>query len=54
MSVKKGVAGSSSCSLPAVRIGSRVRCTEDGVEGRITWANGVSVKVQWDDGYRRH
>jgi hypothetical protein len=33
-----------------VKIGSRVRCTEDGVEGRITWANGVAVKVQWDDG----
>jgi hypothetical protein len=37
-------------SLPALKIGSRVRCSEDGMEGRITWANGVSVKVQWDDG----
>jgi hypothetical protein len=36
--------------LTALKIGSRVRCTEDGVEGRITWANGVAVKVQWDDG----
>ncbi len=34
----------------ALRIGSRVRCTDDGVQGRITWANGVSVKVRWDDG----
>jgi hypothetical protein len=37
-------------SLPAIRIGSRVRCTDDGVEGRISWANAVSVKIQWDDG----
>jgi hypothetical protein len=29
---------------------SRVRCTDDGVEGRIVWANGTSVKIQWDDG----
>jgi hypothetical protein len=34
----------------ALRIGSRVRCTDDGVEGRIVWANGVSVKIAWDDG----
>jgi hypothetical protein len=39
-----------STNLPALRIGSRVRCTDDGVEGRITWANGVSVKIKWDDG----
>jgi hypothetical protein len=50
MASKKSDQGSSSASLPALRIGSRVRCTDDGVEGRITWANGVSVKVQWDDG----
>lgn len=51
MSAKKKVSSNdSSGSLPALRIGSRVRCIEDGVEGRITWANGVSVKVQWDDG----
>src|SRR6516225_6409283 len=37
-------------SLPAIRIGTRVRCTDDGVEGRITWANAVSVKIKWDDG----
>ncbi|HEY7159187.1 MAG TPA: HTH domain-containing protein [Gemmataceae bacterium] len=49
MSAKKSVSGSSG-NLPALKIGSRVRCTEDGVEGRITWANAVSVKVQWDDG----
>jgi hypothetical protein len=34
----------------AIRIGTRVRCTDDGVEGRIVWANGVSVKITWDDG----
>jgi hypothetical protein len=38
-------------SLPAIRIGTRVRCT-DGVEGRIAWANAVSVKIKWDDGNR--
>jgi hypothetical protein len=27
-----------------------VRCTDDQVEGRIVWANGVSVKIQWNDG----
>lgn len=37
-------------NLPALRIGSRVRCTDDGVEGRIVWANAVAVKIQWDDG----
>ena len=37
-------------NLPAIRIGSRVRCTDDGVEGRIAWANAVSVKIKWDDG----
>jgi hypothetical protein len=37
-------------SLPTIHIGTRVRCTDDGVEGRITWANAVSVKIQWEDG----
>src|SRR5690242_4320230 len=41
----------STCSnLQTLKIGSHVRCTDDGVTGRITWANGVAVKVQWDDG----
>jgi len=40
----------SSEHLQTLRIGSRVRCTDDGVEGRIVWANGVSVKIKWDDG----
>jgi hypothetical protein len=37
-------------NLTALRIGTRVRCTDDGVEGRITWANAMSVKIKWDDG----
>jgi hypothetical protein len=37
-------------SMPVLKIGSRVRCTDDGVEGRITWCNAVSVKIRWDDG----
>jgi hypothetical protein len=36
--------------LPALKIGSRVRRTDDPAEGRIVWANGVSVKIAWDDG----
>jgi hypothetical protein len=37
-------------NLQTLRIGSRVRCTDDGVEGRIVWANAVSVKIEWTDG----
>ena len=33
-----------------LKVGSRVRCTDDGVEGRITWANATVVKIQWNDG----
>jgi hypothetical protein len=36
--------------LPALKIGGRVRRTDDGVSGRIVWANGVSVKITWVDG----
>jgi hypothetical protein len=39
-----------STNQQTLKIGSRVRCTDDGVEGRITWANGVSVKIEWADG----
>ncbi|HEY7309275.1 MAG TPA: HTH domain-containing protein [Gemmataceae bacterium] len=49
MANKKNTKASGS-KLPTLKIGSRVRCTDDGVVGRITWANGVAVKVQWDDG----
>jgi hypothetical protein len=50
MSKKKNAPKASAPDLPALRIGSRVRCTDDGVEGRIVWANAVSVKIRWDDG----
>jgi hypothetical protein len=33
-----------------LRVGSRVRCTDDGVQGRITWANATVLKIAWDDG----
>ena len=36
--------------LPALKIGGRIRRTDDPAEGRIVWANGVSVKIAWDDG----
>src|ERR1700722_7160154 len=37
-------------SLPTLKIGSRVRCTDDSVEGGIVWANGVSEKIKGEDG----
>ncbi|HEY7307851.1 MAG TPA: HTH domain-containing protein [Gemmataceae bacterium] len=49
MASKKNTKASGS-NLPTLKIGSRVRCTDDGIEGRITWANGVAVKIKWDDG----
>jgi hypothetical protein len=48
MSSKKKTTGNP--NMQTLRIGSRVRCTDDGVEGRISWANAVSVKIKWDDG----
>jgi HB1, ASXL, restriction endonuclease HTH domain len=33
-----------------IKLGTRVRLVEDGVEGRIVWANASAVKIQWDDG----
>jgi hypothetical protein len=47
---KKNTKTTTSGDLPGLKIGSRVRCTEDGVTGRIAWANAVSVKIKWDDG----
>jgi hypothetical protein len=41
---------SSTTDLQTLKIGSRVRCADDGVAGRITWANGTSVKIAWADG----
>src|SRR5580692_3969278 len=47
MSKKKTPANA---NLQTLRIGSRVRCTDDRIEGRIVWGNGTSVKIQWEDG----
>jgi HB1, ASXL, restriction endonuclease HTH domain len=49
-SKKNKRATSNTTNLTALRIGTRIRCTEDGVEGRIVWANAVAVKIKWDDG----
>src|SRR5262249_29946028 len=49
-SKKKSAAASSQANLQTLRIGSRVRCSDDNVEGRIVWANAVSVKIEWTDG----
>ena len=50
MASKKNKTASGKSNLQALRIGSRVRCADDGVEGRIVWANAISVKIKWDDG----
>src|ERR1700683_4295843 len=50
MSKKKNTSTNNNANPPALKIGSRVRCTDDGVTGRIVWANAVSVKIKWDDG----
>jgi hypothetical protein len=49
MSSKK-TAATANTNPQTLKIGSRVRCTDDGVEGRIVWANAVSLKIRWDDG----
>jgi outer membrane biosynthesis protein TonB len=33
-----------------IKLGTRVRHVEDGVLGRIVWANASAVKILWDDG----
>jgi hypothetical protein len=43
-------AAAPAANLATLKIGSHVRCTDDGVSGRIVWANAVSVKIRWDDG----
>ncbi len=50
MTRKKNGPEEAASDLPALKIGSRVRSTDDNVEGRIVWANGVSVKIKWNDG----
>jgi hypothetical protein len=49
MSSKK-TAATANTNPQTIKIGSRLRCTEDGVEGRIVWANAVALKIRWDDG----
>src|ERR1035438_6248930 len=46
---KKNTTTAADANLQTLKIGSRVRCTDDRVEGRIVWANGVSGKITWDD-----
>jgi HB1, ASXL, restriction endonuclease HTH domain len=50
MAAKKKTPTTPAAGLQTLKIGSRVRCTDDRIEGRIAWANGVSVKIKWDDG----
>src|SRR5450755_2931217 len=50
MAAKKKPSTTAAAGLQTLKIGSRVRCADDRVEGRIVWANGVSVKIRWDDG----
>jgi hypothetical protein len=50
MTAKKNPSATPTTNLQTLKIGSRVRCTDDGVTGRIVWANAVSVKIRWDDG----
>jgi hypothetical protein len=50
MSSKKTTPTAANDKFQALRLGSRIRCTDDRVEGRIVWANGLCVKIQWDDG----
>jgi hypothetical protein len=50
MSSKKTTVVHPGTNLQTLKIGSRVRCTDDRIEGRIVWANALSVKIRWDDG----
>jgi hypothetical protein len=47
---KKNTPSARGTGLSAIRIGARVRCSDDGAEGRIAWANAMAVKIKWDDG----
>jgi hypothetical protein len=50
MSSKKNGPTSPGTNPQRLKLGSRVRCTDDGVAGRIIWANAVAVKIRWEDG----
>jgi hypothetical protein len=47
MSGKKKTSTTDTADQQTLKIGSRVRCAADGAVGRITWANGVAVKIEW-------
>ncbi len=40
----------SGSDLKTIKLGTRVRHTADGIEGRIVWANAAAVKIEWKDG----
>src|SRR5436309_9807370 len=50
MASKQKTAPHDADSPKPLKVGSRVRCTDDGIEGRLVWANATAVKVRWDDG----
>jgi HB1, ASXL, restriction endonuclease HTH domain len=50
MAAKKKPSTTADAGLQTLKIGSRVRCADDHVEGRTVWASGVSMKIRWDDG----
>src|SRR5262245_21927716 len=50
MSSKKKTPAAASTNPQAIKIGSRVRRSDDGIEGRIVWAKAVSVNIRWSDG----
>src|SRR5260370_506496 len=50
MASKQKTAPHDADRLKPLKVGSRVRCTDDGVEGRLVWANATAVKIRWDDG----
>jgi hypothetical protein len=50
MGSKKKAPAAPTSDLQTLKIGSHVRCTDDGIMGRIVWANAASVKIRWDDG----
>src|SRR5438093_8909299 len=50
MASKQKAAPHDADSPKPLKVGSRVRCTDDGVEGHLVWANATAVKIRWDDG----
>ncbi len=50
MAKKNKLATTNTTNLPELRVGTRIRCTDDDVEGRVVRANGLMVTVAWNDG----